>query len=211
MSVGYIEILVEEPSMEAALRLLLPRVLGDLPFDIFPFQCKDELLARLPQRLQGYANRRRNESWFRDHVRIVVVVDRDGDPCEELKRRLDEMATAAGLVFRPRQGGEEWTVVNRLAIEELEAWYFGDWEAVRIAYPRVSPGIPSKAGFRDPDAILGGTWERFEQELKRVGYFKGGLRKIEAAKAVAANMVPDRNTSHSFRKLRDVLLEIAGA
>jgi hypothetical protein len=25
-------------------------------------------------------------------------------------------------------------VVNRLAIEELEAWYFGDWEAVRAAY-----------------------------------------------------------------------------
>jgi len=211
MRVEYIEILVEEPSMEAALRLLIPQVLGKLPFDVFPFQCKDELLDRLPQRLRGYANRRRSDPWFRDHVRIVVVVDRDDDQCDDLKGRLDAMVTRASLLFRPPQADTNWTVVNRLAIEELEAWYFGDWTAVHAAYPRVPETIPSRAGFRDPDAVAGGTWEAFERVLQGAGYFKAGLRKIEAAKTIAVRMDPTRNTSRSFCKLRDVLVEIAGA
>ena len=34
-----------------------------------------------------------------------------------------------------------WQVVNRIAIEELQAWHFGDWEAARQAnpYPRAQP------------------------------------------------------------------------
>jgi len=44
----------------------------------------------------------------------------------------------------------------------------------------VSPTIPNHAGYRDPDAIRGGTWEAFERILKRHDYFKTGLRKVEA-------------------------------
>ncbi len=209
MSVDHVEVLVEEPSMEAALRLLLPRILGNLPHEVFPFQCKDELLERLPQRMQGYANRMRSDPWFRDHVRVVVVVDRDNDQCVALKQRLDRMVKDVGLVPRSPGSNSRWTVVNRLAIEELEAWYFGDWAAVRAAYPNVPATIPSRAGFRDPDAVAGGTWEAFERELQRAGYFRGGLRKIEAARAIAARMEPARNTSRSFGKLRSVLVEIA--
>ena len=51
MSVEHVEVLVEEPSMEAALSLLLPRLLGDLSFAVYSHQCKEELLARLPGRL----------------------------------------------------------------------------------------------------------------------------------------------------------------
>lgn len=54
MSVEHVEILVEEPSMETALRLLLPKVIGQLSFEIYPHQCKQDLLARLPERLRGY-------------------------------------------------------------------------------------------------------------------------------------------------------------
>ena len=88
MKVEHIELLVEEPSMEAALRLLLPKILGDLSFAIYPHQCKDELLLRLPQRLQGYSQRSKSDSWFRDSCRIIVVIDRDDDDCAKLKRRL---------------------------------------------------------------------------------------------------------------------------
>lgn len=54
MSVDHVEILVEEPSMETALRLLLPKMIGDLSFEIYPYQCKQDLLANLPDRLRGY-------------------------------------------------------------------------------------------------------------------------------------------------------------
>ena len=36
MSVEHVEVLVEEPSAEAALRLLLPRILGAMSFQVYP-------------------------------------------------------------------------------------------------------------------------------------------------------------------------------
>lgn len=65
-----------------------------------------------------------------------------------------------------------------------------------------------RAGFRDPDAIAGGTWEALERELQRRGYFKQGLRKLELAREVAARMDPQRNRSHSFGCLRDALARL---
>ena len=57
MSTEHLEILVEEPSMEACLRVLLPKLVGDrVTFQIYPFQGKGELLKHLPNRLQGYAS-----------------------------------------------------------------------------------------------------------------------------------------------------------
>ena len=204
MAVSHVELLVEEPSMEAALRVWLPRVLGDLSFEVYPHQGKLDLLKRLPDRLRGYAE------WLPDDYRIVVVVDRDDDDCQELKQRLEQVVNDAGLRSRSRSRADDqpYQVVNRLAIEELEAWYFGDWNAVRAAYPKVPATIPNQAKYRNPDAIAGGTWEAFERVLQRAGYFQAGLRKIEAARAVAEHWQPDANRSKSFRVFRDVLMEM---
>ncbi len=203
MSVEHVELLVEEPSMEAALRLLVPKIIGDLSFEVHSHQGKADLLGRLLERLRGYA------SWIPATWRIVVVVDRDDDECEELKARLEKLAADAGLVTRSVAKKKPYVVVNRLAVQELEAWYFGDWVAVRAAYPRAPQTIPAKAKYRAPDAIKGGTWEAFERLLQSAGYFAGGLPKIEAARAVAEQMLPSRNTSPSFKALRDVLAEMA--
>ena len=94
-------------------------------------------------------------------------------------------------------------------IEELEAWYFGDWQAVRAAYPRVSETIPNKAPYRVPDAIAGGTWEAFERILKRHGYFTTGLRKVETARAIAPHIDPKRSCSQSFGLFADTIAEAA--
>ncbi len=203
MSVEHVEVLVEEPSVEAALRHLLPKLLGDVSFEVYPYQCKEELLARLPQRLRGYT------PWVPQNWRIVVLVDRDDDDCQQLKQRLENMAREVGMTTRSTAGAQQYTVVNRLAIEELEAWYFGDWEAVLAAYPRVPANVPNKAKFRNPDAIRGGTWEAFERILQRATYFRGGLRKIEAARAIAEHWEPARNKSGSFKAFCNVLREMA--
>lgn len=202
MSVEHVEVLVEEPSMEATLQIILPRILMDVSFKIYPHQCKDELLARLPSRLQGYS------SWIPTSWRIIVIIDRDDEDCTELKNRLERIACDAGLRTRSTAGGGEFAVVNRLAIEELEAWFFGDWEAVVSAYPRVSATIPRQAKYRDPDNIAGGTWEAFERVLKKAGYFQTGLRKIEAARRVASQMNVDRNSSRSFQAMRKAFGEM---
>jgi len=99
-------------------------------------------------------------------------------------------------------------VLNRLAIEELEAWFFGDVEALHTTYPRISLNLGNKAKYRDPDAITGGTWEALERELKRVGYYSGGLSKISAAREISLHMDPERNRSHSFRVFRQGLLDL---
>lgn len=191
---GKLLVFVEELSMEAALQELLPRLLGETDFEIFVFQCKDDLLKKLPARLKAYS------AWLPDDWAILVLVDRDDDDCRRLKQQLESMSEAAGLLSKTRAGaGLRFQIANRIAVEELEAWFFGDWPAVQAAYPKVPSTVPAKAPFRNPDAIAGGTWEALERVLQRAGYFATGLRKLECARAVAQHMDPQRNTSASFR------------
>lgn len=205
MAAAHLEVLVEEPSMEAFLRALLPRLLPqDRTFEIKAFQGKGDLLAKLESRLRGYV------AWMPDDWRILVVVDRDDEDCRRLKSRMELAARAAGLRTRSVAKSGSWQLVNRIAVEELEAWYFGDWQAVRAAYPRVGPTVTRRAGFRDPDDIAGGTWEAFERVMQRHGYFEGGLPKIEAARTLGAHVDPDRSTSPSFRLFRAAISEALG-
>ncbi len=190
--------------MEAFLRVVLPMILGRTEFKIRPFQSKDQLLKNLPSRLQGYAR------WIPANHKIVVLVDRDNEDCESLKAQLEQIALNAGLATRSWPAGGQFTVINRIVIEELEAWYFGDWQAVQNAYPRVSPAIPRQQRYRNPDAIQGGTWEHFERILQRAGYYKNRLRKIEAAQSIGPFLDPENNRSHSFQCFRDALRELIG-
>ena len=132
--------------------------------------------------------------------KIVVLVDEDRANCHALKARMDAAATAAGLLTKTAAKSGEFEVLNRIAVEELEAWYFGDVEALTAAFPRVPPTLGAKAAFRHPDAITGGTWEAFERVLQRAGYYSGGLPKIEVARKMALHMEAHRNTSPSFRQ-----------
>lgn len=95
-------------------------------------------------------------------------------------------------------------MINRIVIEELEAWFFGDADALRSAYPGVSSTLERKAAYRDPDAIQGGTWEALQRVLQRAGYYKGvkALPKLETAGRIAQHMDPARNRSRSFQVFR---------
>jgi hypothetical protein len=195
--IAHVEVLVEEASMEVALRKLIPRLIPDLSFKIYASMGKHGMLKRLPDRLRGYA------TFLPADWRVLVIVDRDDEDCRALKLKLDEVARNAGLVTKTE--GERrsisYAVINRIAVEELEAWFFGNWAAVHTAYPRVPPTIPAQAKYRLPDSITGGTWEALQRVLQRAGYFAGGLRKIEFAETVTEHMHPDLNTSPSFNAL----------
>lgn len=202
MKAEHFELLVEEPSMEAFLSLVLPRLLqGRATFSIHSHQGKPDLLNKLDGRLRGYSK------WLPQMARIVVILDRDDDDCNKLKGRLELAANAAGLITRTASAGAPWRLVNRLAVEELEAWFFGEWEGVRKAYPKVAATIPQQAAYRHPDAIAGGTWESLERVLRNAGYFAGGLRKVEAATAIGEYFDPELATSPSFATLREALVE----
>lgn len=193
----HLEVLLEEPSAEAALDNLLPALLPEgTTWRFHVFSGKADLLRHLASRLKGYA------TWLPDDWRILVLVDRDGTDCQRLLERLEQSAAAAGLATKVSNRGGRFTVLNRLAIEELEAWFFGDVEALSQAYPGVSPHLAHRRGLRSPDQIAGGTWEALQRELKRAGHYRNtGLPKIEVATNVSRHMVPARNTSRSFKGL----------
>ncbi len=158
--------------MEVFLRALLPRLLPiDRTFEVYSFHGKADLLGKLQARLRAYAK------WLPQDWRIVVVVDQDGEDCKKLKKRLEGIAANAGLLTRSVRGKKPWQMANRIAIEELEAWYFGDWNAVCSAFPRVSSNIPNHAGYRDHDKIRGGTWETFRTHLAAAWLLQRGSTK----------------------------------
>lgn len=200
----HIEFLVEEPSTEAALANLLPAMLGaGHTFAIHAYQGKRDLLDKLPGRLRGY------RGWLAPNWRIVVLIDEDREDCIALKQQLERAAQQAGLTCKSapdRDGG--FCVLNRLAVEELEAWFLGDVEALAAAYPGVPASLARKARFRDPDAVTGGTCEALERVLQAAGYYAAGLPKVEVARKVSRHMDPQRNRSRSFQVFRAGLLEL---
>ncbi len=199
----HLEILLEEPSAEEALKIIVPRMVPpEVSFRIHAHLSKADLLGSLEGRLRGYSR------WMPRDWMIVVLVDEDRGDCRELKARLERASQRAGLVSKSRRrGGQLFQMLNRIAIEELEAWFFGDIDALRAAYPRVPGTLAARAAYRNPDAIGGGTWEALERVLRNAGYHRGGLPKIAAAKAISNHMMPERNRSHSFQVFRTGLLE----
>ncbi|MEI6457241.1 MAG: hypothetical protein WCO93_13200, partial [bacterium] len=108
--------LVEELSAEAALLNIVPKILGaSASFEIHPYQCKDDLLSKLPRVMRGYAK------WLPDDWRIMVLVDEDRSDCDALKERMELAADAARLVTRTMAGSSnrhaKFQVLNRISIE----------------------------------------------------------------------------------------------
>ena len=200
----HIEFLVEELSAEAALQNLVPKILGfDVTFSIHTHQGKPDLIRKLPDRLAGYKH------WLPDNWNIVVLMDLDSADCFDSKNQLEGIASNTGFITKSASGQERrFQVLNRLAIEELEAWFFGDIPALARAYPRIPVSLGQRARYRDPDAIAGGTWEALERVLQRIGYHPGGLPKVAAAREISLHMDPQRNRSKSFQVFRDGLLAI---
>lgn len=191
----HLDILIEEPSAQYVLQPLLQRVAPAATLRFVTFQGKADLLKQLPRRLKAYAN------WMPGDYYLVVLIDEDRQDCAQLKAQLEAAAQQANLPTksRPAPNGR-FVVLNRIAVEELEAWYFGDIAALRAAYPRVSDSLHRQRRFRHPDQISGGTWEMLERVLQQAGYYAGGISKTRVARDIAPHMQPDRNLSPSFQQ-----------
>jgi hypothetical protein len=190
-----LEVLVEEESaaklLNGQLRSWL-RCGSRVTIKVRKFRGKPDLLKNLPTLLNGYSSLRRSG---RD-IRVLVLVDQDLDDCMKLKADLESTAKSAGLITRRSAGGDSIAVVNRIAVRELENWYFGDWSAVQSAFPKVKSKVPAlysgNADRRDRK-----TSSEFEKALKRCGIQNSS--KPDWAARVGPSMVPERNTSQSFQ------------
>ena len=190
----HIKFFLEEPSAEETLKHLLPKILvKDVSYEFHTFQGRDEMLKELPKRLKG-------EQWIPDNWRIIVLIDEDRKDCHELKANLEKAAHEAGFVTKSSAAqNEDFQIVNRIAVEELEAWFFGDVEAVNAAYSKIPINLQSKAKYRNPDAISGGTSEALERLLIQKNYYTKRISKPTVAQKIAKHMEPSRNRSRSFQ------------
>ncbi|MEG3836732.1 MULTISPECIES: DUF4276 family protein [unclassified Microcoleus] len=195
---------MEEASLESALTQILPKILpSTVTYKIHAFRGKTDLLAKLPNRLKGY------QAWLPPDWKIVILIDEDREDCLKLKQQLEIMAISSGLITKSScQKDKSFQVLNRIVVEELEAWFFGDVEAIRQAYPKASPNLATQKKYREPDAIKGGTWEALERVLRNAGYHQGGLEKYKASSEISKYMNPESNLSKSFKVFYQGLLEI---
>lgn len=189
-----IEFLLEEESAKVALENILPGIIGpEHSYQLHPFKGKKDLLIKLPDRLRAYGK------YLSDDDKIVILIDKDNADCSTLKRQLEQIAREAGFTTKTSSpNGRNFQVLTRIAIEELEAWFFGDVPALVAAYPKVPPSLGTKTKYRDPDAIHN-TWESLHAVLRRAGYNNLYYPKITVASEVSKNMDPDRNSSISFQ------------
>ena len=164
--------LLEERSMKVLLDIILPRILPDsVTFQTIPHQGKSELEKSISTKLRA---------WNEPNVAFVIVHDQDSNNCVELKNKLVSLCSNANRKF-----------LVRIPCHELEAWYWGDLDAVSKAYGKDLISLKNKKKYRNPDQI-----ENPKQELKKLIPTMG---QIEGASKIAPHMNIEENTSYSFQ------------
>ena len=93
----------------------------------------------------------------------IVVMDADNKNCIDLKNE---------LIVLWKEIAPDFNVVFRISIEEMEAWYLGDQDAIRAAYPGTREGILLSY---TQDAICG-TWEKLADAIEHGGAFECDVR-----------------------------------
>jgi len=208
----HIEILVEDASGEKLLEAFLPKLfgvygdphtwrvhgykgIGRIPKNLNAGgdPAKRILLDQLPKLLRGYGKTPGIDA-------VVVVLDSDRRNCVDLLAELKALAVncnpAPNTLFR-------------IAIEEMEAWYFGDQHALTAAYPKARVDVLQRY---TQDSVCG-TWELLADAIypggsaaiKKAGWPLPGQVKYQWAERIGPLLDLDRNVSPSFGKLRDGL------
>lgn len=164
--------LLEEQSMKYFLDGLLPRILpAEIKFLTIPHEGKTDLQKSLIAKLRG---------WNEPDVKFVVVQDQDSNDCKKLKEKLLDLCK-----------NSQKDVLIRIACHELEAWYFGDMEALSRVYGVDLSNVKRKNKYRIPDAIVNP-----KAELRRL---LPGHQQIAGARMLAPIIEIENNSSVSFQ------------
>lgn len=168
--------MLEEESAKNLLLGLLPEIAPGICCRFLTHQGKSDLQKSIPRKLRA---------WKRPNSFFVVLHDLDSNPdCIALKNELCELCEQAGNHgHRP---------LIRIVCKELEAWYLGDLDAVKGAFPKFNVAqYRNKSQYRCPDAITNPS-----KELEKI---VPGFSKGLAAREVPQYMDIERNRSASFK------------
>ncbi|MEG2144664.1 MAG: DUF4276 family protein [Oscillospiraceae bacterium] len=216
----YIQFLVEDISAGELIKIIMAKYNAEKPpccieFDVRSYKGiggfpkgksaknakAEQLLNDLPKRLNAL-----NASLkCKDSPSIFVVLDNDTRDTEDFAKKLNEIITREKISV---------DTVFCIAVEEMEAWLLGDYNALRLAYPPVSGRIASKHSGYSQDSICG-TWEFLADMLTENGMgsfmrqnptaFDIGRCKSQWAKSIGAYMDIRANASPSFQSFIEAL------
>jgi hypothetical protein len=212
----HFEILVEDISGKIALDILIPKVIDSdqHTFDFksykgighIPKNLKSSsdpkhriLLDQLPRLVKGYGNSFSKYPPEYSAV-LVIVCDLDSRCLHTFRRELFDIIKKCNSVPK---------ILFCIAIEEGEAWYLGDIEAIKSAYPNAKSPILNAY---ENDAICG-TWETLAdalfpggcKSLSKKGWQAIGKEKATWAEKISPCMNVEQNLSPSFCYFRDKL------
>ncbi|SAL38416.1 DUF4276 family protein [Caballeronia humi] len=217
----HFEILVEDQSGKKALDILVPKIvkpgntfkiisykgIGRIPgnLNVERDPAKRILLDQLPKLLKGYGNAFSNYP-VEYPATVVLVCDLDEKELTTFKAELHAVLASCNPAPMTR---------FCIAIEEGEAWFLGDIDAVKAAYPNAKDAV--LASYSN-DSIVG-TWEVLANALYRggahalssQGWQKVGAEKSAWAERISPHMDVENNNSPSFRYFRDQVRELADA
>lgn len=213
----HFEILVEDQSGKKMLDILIPKIIGEEhTFIVHPYkgigkipknlgdpkEARGRLLMdNLPKLLRGYGKTQMNRKNFPEVV--IVVCDLD-DRCQKLFRN-ELLAILQSCHPRPETR-------FCFAIEEGEAWFLGDLNAIKKAYPSAKDKVLQDY---TNDAICG-TWERLADAiyqggaptLIKKGWQAVGAEKSTWAEKISPHMTVTHNLSPSFRYFRETIKKL---
>ncbi len=211
----HLEFLIEDLSGAILLELLLPQLIpsanhsfrvhsyrgiGRIPKGLHPTSNASRriLLDQLPRILSGYVSVPSIDA-------VAVVMDLDDRPLAAFQRELNALASRCGASH---------ISIFCIAIEEIEAWLLGDWEAIKRAYPQAKEKV-SAAYVQDS---ICSTWEVLADAIHKGGsrvlssqpYKVIGTAKCEWATRIGPHLDQNRNNSPSFQNFRHRILSRLG-
>lgn len=216
----HFEILVEDQSGKKMLDILVPKIVGEEhTYKIYPYKgigriprnmkdtqnaAKHILLENLPKLLKGYG--KTFSGYPTDYPAVVIVVcDLDDKNLKAFRKELCDILDQCNPKPETR---------FCFAIEEGEAWFLGDLNAIRMAYPNAKSQI-LHAYVNDS---ICGTWEKLADAVYHGGsaalYGEGwqaiGTEKSRWAERITPFMAVITNASPSFCYFRDKMKELSG-
>ncbi len=214
----HFEILVEDQSGKKALEILVPKIIGDEhTFIVHSYKGigripkglrktvdanKRILLETLSKLLRGYGKAFRG--YGQEYPAVVFLVcDLDQRCLKVFRQELIEVLTSCNPQPETR---------FCIAIEESEAWFLGDLNAIKTAYPKAKSAILNTYV---NDSICD-TWEKLADAvypggspvLSGKGWQSVGVEKSRWAEDISPHMDITCNLSPSFRYFRDKLQEL---
>lgn len=217
----HLEILVEDQSGKKALEILVPKIIGQgHTFKVYAYKGvgripknmrsavdanKRTLLENLPRLLKGYG--KTFNGYPKDYqAAVILVCDLDDKCLKEFRQEL------LWILDRCNPKPESRICI---AIEEGEAWFLGDMNAIKSAYIKAKDSV---LGSYVNDDICG-TWEKLAdavyaggaRKLIKKGWQAVGIEKSKWAENISPHMDINNNKSPSFCYFRDKLQELIGA